>query len=305
MYQIIGWDGKQYGPVSAEDLRAWLADRRVNADTQVCPVGSREWKPLSAYPEIAGEAARSDSPPVVFTPLAWTPDETRGFSVRNCLGRGWGIVRNRFFPTIGVTLLVTLVYLLISAVPLLGGILALVAQGILYGGLYWYFLRLLRGENAELGDAFAGFRRNTKDLVLAGVVQGVIIFGVILIAVIPVIAIGFDLSGGKTPSGMTLMLLTLLGVLLLVGLIILSAMWMFSFPLVIDRGLGFWRAMETSRKAVFRRFGSVLGLLIACSLIVIAGVLALGVGVLVALPVCAASLAAAYDELFGASAATS
>lgn len=303
MYQIIGWDGKQYGPVSADDLRAWLADRRVNAETQVCPVGGREWKPLSEYPEITGEAARSGSSPVA--PITWAPDETRGFSVGSCIGRGWGVVRNRFFPTIGVTFLVSLVYLVISAVPFLGGILALVAQGILYGGLYWYFLRLLRGEPAELGDAFAGFRRNPKDLVLAGVVQGVIIFGVILVAVIPLIAIGFDLSGGRAPSGMTLMLLALLGVLLLVGLFILSAMWMFSFPLVIDRGLGFWRAMEASRKTVFRCFGSVLGLLIVCGLIVIAGVLALGVGVLIALPVCAASLAAAYDELFGASATAS
>ena len=53
MYKIIGADQKEYGPVSAEQLRAWIAEGRVNARTQVLPEGATEWKLLGDLPEFA------------------------------------------------------------------------------------------------------------------------------------------------------------------------------------------------------------------------------------------------------------
>ncbi|MGA2221173.1 MAG: DUF4190 domain-containing protein [Verrucomicrobiia bacterium] len=52
MYKIIGADGKEYGPVSAEQLRQWIADGRANAETLAQLVGSAEWKPLGRFPEF-------------------------------------------------------------------------------------------------------------------------------------------------------------------------------------------------------------------------------------------------------------
>jgi hypothetical protein len=52
MYQIIGADGKQYGPVSAEQIRQWIAEGRVTAQTQVFAQGSSGWKPLGTLPEF-------------------------------------------------------------------------------------------------------------------------------------------------------------------------------------------------------------------------------------------------------------
>lgn len=62
MYKIIGADGKQYGPISADQLRQWLADSRVNAQTFVCAEGEAEWKPLAAIPEFAADLNRSTAP---------------------------------------------------------------------------------------------------------------------------------------------------------------------------------------------------------------------------------------------------
>lgn len=303
MYQIIGWDGKQYGPVSAEDLRAWLADQRVNAETQVCPVGGTEWKPLSAYPELMGRAAApvaAAPAPVAMQDLeAVVLDDSKLFTIGACVSRGWEAVRSNFLLSVGATFLVSAVYLLLSVVPFIGSILGLVLQGVLYGGLYWFFLKLLRGETVEVGDAFAGFKRNTKDLILVGVVQGAIVFGVVIVAMIPMIALGVGLGAThKSPASM-LYVVAPLALLLAAGVMVLSTMWIFAFPLVIDKGLGFWQAMELSRKTVLRRFWSVLGLLLVCGLIAVAGCLALIVGVFVAMPVCAAAVASAYDELFG------
>ena len=35
MYKIIGADLKEYGPVSVEQLRQWISEGRVNAQTKV------------------------------------------------------------------------------------------------------------------------------------------------------------------------------------------------------------------------------------------------------------------------------
>ena len=37
MYKIIGADGNEYGPITTEQLRQWLAEGRVNAQTKVPP----------------------------------------------------------------------------------------------------------------------------------------------------------------------------------------------------------------------------------------------------------------------------
>ena len=57
MYKIIGADQKEYGPVSAEQLRQWLAEGRVNVQTQVLPEGATEWTTLGRLPEFAGVSA--------------------------------------------------------------------------------------------------------------------------------------------------------------------------------------------------------------------------------------------------------
>ena len=55
MYRIIGKDGQQYGPVTAEQLRGWIAENRANAQTLVQTDGSQEWKPLGSLPEVAAD----------------------------------------------------------------------------------------------------------------------------------------------------------------------------------------------------------------------------------------------------------
>lgn len=54
MYRIVGADGRQYGPVSAEQLRRWILEGRANAQTLTLAEGGAEWKPLGAVPEFAG-----------------------------------------------------------------------------------------------------------------------------------------------------------------------------------------------------------------------------------------------------------
>src|ERR1051326_3372790 len=65
MYKMIGADGRPYGPVSAEQLREWIAAGRADGHTMVQLDGSTGWKPLSTLPEFAGAIAPPAMPPLV------------------------------------------------------------------------------------------------------------------------------------------------------------------------------------------------------------------------------------------------
>ena len=66
MYKIIGGDRQQYGPVSAEQLRQWIAEGRAGAQTLTQSEGQPEWRLLSTFPDFAAVLPRSEQrvPPV-------------------------------------------------------------------------------------------------------------------------------------------------------------------------------------------------------------------------------------------------
>lgn len=53
MYRLIGADQREYGPISPEQLRQWITEGRVNAQTMVLAEGSADWKPLGTLPEFS------------------------------------------------------------------------------------------------------------------------------------------------------------------------------------------------------------------------------------------------------------
>jgi TM2 domain-containing membrane protein YozV len=68
MYKIIGADGRPYGPIPLEQMRHWISENRVNAQTLVQPEGAQEWKPLASFPELAAEVR--SAPPSAGVPPA-------------------------------------------------------------------------------------------------------------------------------------------------------------------------------------------------------------------------------------------
>jgi hypothetical protein len=65
MYKIIGADGKEYGPITVEQLRQWIAEGRANLQTQVLPEGATEWKTVGQLPEFAGASPGPGPVPVI------------------------------------------------------------------------------------------------------------------------------------------------------------------------------------------------------------------------------------------------
>lgn len=53
MFTIIGGDGKEYGPVTTDQVRAWITAGRANLDTRARAVGTEEWRRLGDYAEFS------------------------------------------------------------------------------------------------------------------------------------------------------------------------------------------------------------------------------------------------------------
>jgi TM2 domain-containing membrane protein YozV len=67
MYKIIGADGREYGPVTVEQVHQWIREGRANAQTRVQLQGSTDWKTLGEIPEFAA-ALPTASPPTLPPP---------------------------------------------------------------------------------------------------------------------------------------------------------------------------------------------------------------------------------------------
>jgi hypothetical protein len=329
MYKIIGADGNEYGPVTAEQLRQWIAEGRANAQTKVQAEGSTEWKALSEFPEFTSAfvgAEAATAPSVAHGALA-EHISARGIDIGSSVRRGWQLVMNNFGLLVGASFLVLLIE---SAINMVGSVprsaframhghagfgivgigivivfsvvsmvAAVVVTGPLNGGLYWLFLRRLRGEAAEIKDIFVGFRRRFVDLILVTIVNGVLGMACVLPgAVLTGIGVGLVHVHRGAGAGF----LTVGVLLLVVGLPIsihLCVSWIFSLPLVIDKQLGFWDAMKLSRRGVSGHWWAAFGLVIVCGLLCFAGVLLCCVGLLVAIPLTIAALLFAYEDIFG------
>jgi hypothetical protein len=80
MYKIIGNDGQTYGPVTAEQIRAWISQGRVENRTPVLPIGAAEWTLLGLLAEFAPHF--SGPPPVIAPPKTngVATNKTNGFA---------------------------------------------------------------------------------------------------------------------------------------------------------------------------------------------------------------------------------
>jgi hypothetical protein len=119
--------------------------------------------------------------------------------------------------------------------------------------------------------------------------------------------IGFDTAFGTFDkavpafvTGLLSTLLTYVGLFLLVipG-IYLATGYCMSLPLVVDRNLRPWQALETSRKAVTKRWFQYFGLLVSVGLLVALSAIPLGIGLIWTAPWAINVIGVVYRRTFG------
>lgn len=89
-YKIIGADKKEYGPVTTDQLREWIQQGRVSAQTLAQAEGQHDWRPVVAFPELAdviGLALGTPAPP----PSAFPTSDGRAAALAAVKGPAVGL----------------------------------------------------------------------------------------------------------------------------------------------------------------------------------------------------------------------
>ena len=301
--------------MTLEQLQRWMAEGRVNAQTLVQPIGATEWKSLSSLSEFAGgfvvpPIAAASSPPFPQTGLApGILARDYELDIGSCISNGWELLKNNFGTVFGGVAIYLLIQFGLSAlgqIPLIG-ILASLANFIIAGpltaGVYYFLLRIIRRQPAEIGDIFGGFRVFPQLLlvyVVCALLAGVAALPGLAIMAFPVFSM-IQHHAATAPG-----VLWALGgfIVVFIPIMFLVVSWIFALPLAIDKGLQFWPAMEASRKLVGRHWWLVFGLLVVIGLLNIVGFLVCCVGVFITAPIGLGALMYAYETLFSAPAGT-
>ena len=93
---------------------------------------------------------------------------------------------------------------------------------------------------------------------------------------------------------------TFLGVFAcLVGALVVSAIFQFTYLFIVDRNMDFWPAMQASHAVVKQDYAGFLIFLLALIGINILGAFACVVGLLVTIPIHYVAVTAAYQDLVG------
>ncbi len=100
------------------------------------------------------------------------------------------------------------------------------------------------------------------------------------------------------------LMITLGYILLILPGIYLSFAYMFSLPLMIEKDMTAWQALETSRKAVTRIWFRATGFFLLVMLLVILGMIPLTIPLIWIVPWVSLAYALVYFKLFGAEAQT-
>lgn len=134
------------------------------------------------------------------------------------------------------------------------------------GGIVVMCLKQIQGREVAFGDLFSVFNK-TLPLFLAAVLINILV------------SLGF--------------------LLLILPGIYLGVCYLLVVPLIIDRDLGVWEAMEASRKAITKRWFSVFGLYLLLLLILLVSMIPFGIGLLWTIPLMAMSFMMMYQKMFG------
>lgn len=212
-----------------------------------------------------------------------------------CIKTGWSLLKDQYWLFVGMILVA---FLLGSLVPF--GI----VMGPMMCGIYMALFRRRRGELVEFGILFKGF-----DYFGESVVATLIHYVPLVMIIIPFYIVlygGMFLimpRQGSEPDPSNLIaffaVLAVFGLVMMILIILISVVFTFSYPLIVDRKLSGIDAVKQSAKGALANFWPLLGLLLLNGLIGFGGLLICYVGILLALPITFAAISVAYEQVFG------
>jgi hypothetical protein len=211
-------------------------------------------------------------------------------SPMECLKEGWETIKDSYWLFLGISFVAMLI----------GGAVPVVLVGPMMCGLYMCLFAKMRGEPVEFAMLFKGFDYFMQGLVAAAIQTLPVI---VIMAVGQIIFVAFTLIIMPTERGeaMPPVFFVGLAVFVLFAMIVsfvMHALFLFAYPLIVDRKLSGLDAIKTSYRAVLQNLGGIVGLMFLIFGLSILGLLACYVGVFFVMPVSFAAYAVAYRTVF-------
>lgn len=232
------------------------------------------------------------------------------FSIESFFKGGWDLVNKEFGVFVGMTLLIFAISVISSFIPGLN-LVSNILQYIFAGGYFIYF-RNLKSNTHKPADFFNGFKY-TLNIVMYLLLLFLFYVPFVIIAfsvIFPFeIFIDFALGGFKDQDiarEIGQFVLAKLPIFLTTTFfftifsIYIYVSYTFVIPLIVDAKLGFWQAMETSRKVVGQKFLTYfLWYIVGAIILTIATIISCGLGLLIIIPISYGIVFSAYDQIFG------
>ncbi len=181
---------------------------------------------------------------------------------------------------------------------MIGGATMMIVGGAMTCGTFYAYLRKIDGHKANLDDLWKGMQWFVPGLLvmLVIVVPILMVYAIIYVPIVFAAAMGSKLSESELMS----MLLAAFAIdfVLIILMVCVHTLLIFSFPLIVDKGLGAFAAMTMSARAVFKNLSGVAGLIGVNFVLVLAGYAALCVGVYFVIPIIIATNVVAYRKIF-------
>ena len=319
-YTIVGGDSKEYGPVSVQEVTEWISSGRANGETRIKEEGAKEWsrlRDLEAFQELLSPSSQRVPPqtqgqiriptskgaaagpaPTAVQLVAELQGRPHTFSIGDCFSIGWRLTMDNF----GLFILTFICLVLIGTVAGLVPFGSVVISGPLMGGMYFIYLRRLRGEPAEIGQLFVGFNESFLPLFLVYIFITLAMFVVAIPMLITIIAalVTGAVEAGTTGVPILAILIGVFGMgISMLLMMTLGTMLTFAIPLTMDRKMDAWEAFKATWSITKHCWGKCLGMSFTMMAVNLAGMLALCLGMLVTAPLSIAMFAVAYEQLFG------
>jgi len=212
-----------------------------------------------------------------------------------CIKGGWELIKSQYWLFVGMSVVGLIIGSVVPPAILLGPMMC---------GIYLALFKTRRNEPIEFGTLFKGFDFFGDSLIatllhvvpiLIIVIPAYVIFYISMIGVIAV-------SNGEPNVAALLSLLGAFAVfwlVIMVVAIVMSVIFTFAYPLIVDRRLSGINAVKLSIRAGFANFWRLLGLLMLTGLMSFVGLLFCYVGAFFVLPISFAAIATAYEQVFG------
>jgi uncharacterized membrane protein len=220
-----------------------------------------------------------------------------------CISAGWDVIKEKYWLFLGLVLLGGVIS---GCVPCI----SLFFIGPIAVGLYFCYFRQMRGEEVEFGMLFKGFDKFVPAMVLGliealpGVIAQVLRFGVQMgnLGNMGRRGRGFDFfaDSDMAPAlaGGLIVIALVVGIAFFLFAVAWQITFKFALPLITEHDMSIGDAIKTSASAGWSNIGGIILLVILQMLLVLAGVLALCVGVFFVIPIIWASNAMAYRMVF-------